>query len=225
MAGTAVALATLFAFSVLMIGDGEAYAEFVRNTAKHTGTPLTNYIGMPTLASSSGSTLSEAVLEPRRVDPYVTWKQLRLQNLNERRLLHWSAVGLLLLATAAVCLRVREPWKLVIAGLVPMFCLFDLTNYYYSVLIVLAPLAVGRPLNLTVLAALTLGSHVIHQHTLDLVEFPLYSMMVLAVLLYFLGVLVHDARRANLPVALQTPALRDVPVHTSSISPTITTPR
>jgi hypothetical protein len=212
--GAGLCFAVLFAFSLAATDGLRTYASFAGNATKHRQTPLTNYVGLPTLLSVTRAGVDPAVVDAGAEDPYGHWKSLRTAAASERRVAYWSLVPLLLALTAWVCLRVREPWKLVIAGLLPMFCIFDLTNYYYSILILLVPLAAGRLVPTAVLFGMTIASHVLHQHMFDLKAFPLDSLLVLAVLLYFLGLLVPDARRANPPVALQGPPLRDVPVHT-----------
>ncbi len=68
-----------------------------------------------------------------------------------------------------------------------MFCVFDLTNYYYSFLILLAPLAVESLLSIVVLFAMTIAGQLAFRYSSDLVLFPLYSLMVFAVLLYFVA--------------------------------------
>ena len=92
---------------------------------------------------------------------------------------------------------VREPWKLLIAGLLPMFCVFDLTNYYYAALILLAPLAAHRLSGLLALLGASMAGQVILQHGWEELIFPLYSLLVLAVLLYFLGAMALDARASG----------------------------
>jgi hypothetical protein len=124
------------------------------------------------------------------------WDQRRRQILEERYPIFWSLCAALLALTAAVCYAVREPWKLVVAGLLPMFTVFAVSSYYYAVLILLAPLAVRGVLHAAVLFGMILTAHFFYQHAWTELVFLLYSGMVLGVLLYFLAVLFLDRQRA-----------------------------
>jgi hypothetical protein len=197
LGGALAGLVLLSGLGYVVGGGVEDYDAFLRNSSKHMATPLTNYMGLPTLVASSHASLSESIVQHGQLDPIVEWKRVRKETAEERRYLYWAVVALLFVVTGWVCLKLTEPWRLVVAGLLPLFCLFNLTNYYYVVLIVLAPLAAGNPRHLTVLFGMLFAAGLTAQHASDLVTYPLYSAMVLCVLLYFLAVLVRDASAAD----------------------------
>jgi hypothetical protein len=199
LAGAGLTAAVLGGVSVGATGGADTVSAFLANSRKHMQTPLTNHIGLPTLASTTLRSMTSSIKIPE-------WKELRTKTFLQRRPAYWTAVALLLAFTAWVCWRVREPWKLVIAGLLPMFCLFDLTNYYYIALILLAPLAVGRLPDLLVLLGASLASQFIGQHASEPATFPLYSLLVLGLLLWFLGSMALRARASDDPPAAATSA-------------------
>jgi hypothetical protein len=205
--GGAVAGGVLLTGLGYMAGGGfEDYRAFLRNSSKHTATPLTNYVGLPTLVSTSPASIRTSIVDGTATEPYAEWKRVRMQTAKERRALYWTLVVLLFAYTAWVCRRLTEPWRLVIAGLLPMFCLFDLTNYYYAVLVVLAPLAAGRLRPLAVLFGMVLVADLTEQHGHELIIYPAHSLLVLCVLLYFLTALARDAGASDGPPDAKTSA-------------------
>lgn len=190
--GSALVGAVLGIASVTGTGGAGAVRGFLENSVKHTSTPLTNYIGLRTLFSTTADSMRPSI-------PNDEWKQLRRRTFEQRRAAYWTCAALLLVATGWVCWKIREPWKVTVAGLLPMFVLFDLTNYYYVVLVLLAPLAMERPDRLLVLLGASLAGQFVFLHGWETGIFPVYSCLVLAVLLYFLAAMLRDARMASPP--------------------------
>ncbi len=193
LAGAALALAVLGSFSLAATNGLETYRGFLVNAMKHANTPLTNNIGLKTLFSSSTKGAGAIVMEPEAEDPYASWKQKRRNTFEQRMAWYWLAVIALMSLSAAVCVRVHEPWRIVPLGVLPMFCIFDLTNYYYALSIVLAPLAIARLQHVVVLLAATIAGQLAFRYASDLM-FPLYSALVLGMLLYFLAASWHTTK-------------------------------
>ncbi|HSL70424.1 MAG TPA: hypothetical protein VK864_09290, partial [Longimicrobiales bacterium] len=96
------------------------------------------------------------------------------------------AAGLIGL-TVLLSLRSSELWLITLGGVVPMFCLFELTNYFYSIMALFAVWAYGHPRHSAVLLALALGSTVVFLHAQwRAVAYVANSALVLTVLVYFL---------------------------------------
>jgi hypothetical protein len=189
LAGATLGVALLASYTLHAPDGLQTAGEFVQNSRKHASTELTNNVGLKTLVSYSWVRIGE-------LSNY-QWTQLRKQNLSRRYPVFLALAAGALLLTGWVCWVVREPWKLVVAGLLPMFAVFTLTNYYYAVLILLAPLAAGRLMHIAVLLGTILVGQVLYQQTWPELEYTLYSAMILVVLVYFLTALVLDSKRAG----------------------------
>jgi hypothetical protein len=190
LVGAGLGVVVLSALALIGTGGTGTAAAFLANSSKHASTPLTNYVGLPTLAATTPASTKASISNEE-------WRELRRSTFSRQRAAYWAIAALLLAYTGWVCWMVSEPWKLLIAGLLPMFCVFDLTNYYYAALILLAPLAAHRLSGLLALLGASMAGQVILQHGWEELIFPLYSLLVLAVLLYFLGAMALDARASG----------------------------
>jgi hypothetical protein len=179
---------TLIASYTFHATDGlQTVNAFVENSRNHVSRELINNVGLSTLVSSSWVSTGQLT--------NYQWTQLRKQNLARRYAAFLALAATALVMTAWVCWVVREPWKMLIVGLLPMFAMFSLTNYYYAVLVLLAPLAGGRLLHMAVLIGSILVAQVVHQQTWPELAFALYSVLVPALLLYFMAALALDSKR------------------------------
>ncbi len=174
--------------SAVALHGFEAYHAFFGNSHKHTATPLSNYMGLKTIVAWKAETKLLQTIEPDAVEPALRWRALKKQTLEDRRWVHALATILLMGLAASAAVRAQPPWRLAILGLLPMFALLELTNYYYAILIVLAPLAIRRPVDLLAFFALGLGSQIIFLVTFfkgDDVTYTVDSLLVLCGLVYF----------------------------------------
>lgn len=133
--GAALAVALLLPVSVVAAGGSEAYPAFVRNTRKHQGTPLTNYMGLRTLLDYRPSEVGRLIRDDQLVDPWIHWKEARLRRFREARPVYLALVlGYLVLMGLAV--RGSEPWEAM--ALSSTFIAFgvELTCYYYAFVVV-----------------------------------------------------------------------------------------
>ncbi len=194
-AGAAIALTLLLPFSLMATNGIKSYVTFFQNSVKHTSTPLTNYMGLKTLFSFTPKGAASSILDRSGEDRNRRWKKARMETFAVRQMWFRLTVVVLIVFAALACWYIKEPWKLVIAGILPLFCIFDLTNYYYALLILLAPLAVGRLPHVLILLGMTLASQLLFRFTPDVVTYPADSLIVLAALLYFLGAEIFDARQ------------------------------
>ena len=88
----------------------------------------------------------------------------------------------------AAQLRSSEIWLITLAGVVPMFCLFELTNYFYAIMALFAVWAYQNARHTVVLLALSLGGTFVFLHLQwRALAYVANSALVLAVLAYFLA--------------------------------------
>ena len=185
--GAAASAAILSGVTVYSLGSVRPYQQFIENSVKHAGTPLQNYMGLKTLFSFSPRELR--VESTSDEDPRAEWKAARRETFESRRLIYAvTALGLLgIYGYASIVM--KEPWKLVATGTLPIFCLFEVTNYYYALLVLLAPLVLvarERLLALAVYIGLVLSGHVIQRLMNETLTYPIFSGLVLGMLLFVL---------------------------------------
>ena len=121
----------------------DAHPQFLTNTFKHSDTPLTNHMGLPTILSYKPSTVGRFTKDQSLEDPWAKWKQARKETKHDRRWLH----GLLLLGMfvlLALAGRRLAPWAVLAGSTILIIGFFELTCYYYSFVILMAPLAIER---------------------------------------------------------------------------------
>lgn len=135
LGAAAVALILLPAGAVVA-GGVDAYAAFAANTQKHSGTPLTNNMGLRTVLTYRPDEIGRRLVSDDAEEPWLAWKEARLAAWRQSRPVA------LALATAALALlgvatwRHREPWLAAALGVAFVPFVVDLTSYYYAFLIV-----------------------------------------------------------------------------------------
>jgi len=121
----------------------DAHPQFLTNTLKHSETPLTNHMGLPTILSYKPSKVGRFTKDGSLEDPWAKWKQARKETKHDRRWLH----GLLLLGMfvlLALAGRRLAPWAVLAGSTILIIGFFELTCYYYSFVVLMAPLAIER---------------------------------------------------------------------------------
>lgn len=142
IAGGVLGLVVLFGASVAVNG-WKAHPEFLSNTLKHAETPLTNHMGLPTILSYKPSTVGRFTKDSSLEDPWAKWKQARKETKHDRRWLH----GLILLGMfvlLALAGRRLAGWAVLAGSTILIIGFFELTCYYYSFVLLMAPLAIER---------------------------------------------------------------------------------
>lgn len=141
--GAAVAVAILLPVSVVAAGGIQAYPAFVHNTVKHQNTPLTNYVGLRTVVSYRPSEAGRLMVDNRLVDSWSPWKAARIKSFRQAKPLYFAIV-LSCLAIVGLAVRKSHPWEAIALSSILIFFGVELTNYYYSFLIVVALLYAKR---------------------------------------------------------------------------------
>jgi hypothetical protein len=142
IAGGVLGLVVLIGASMAVNGY-DAHPRFLSNTLKHSETPLTNHMGLPTVLSYKPSQVGRFTKNDSLEDPWARWKQLRKETKHDRRWLH-----VLLLASMFVLLalagRRLAGWAVLAGSTILIIGFFELTCYYYSFVVLMAPLAIER---------------------------------------------------------------------------------
>ena len=127
----------------MAVNGVDAHSQFLSNTLKHAETPLTNHMGLPTMLSYKPSTVGRYTKDQSLEDPWAKWKQKRKEIKHDRRWLH----GLLLLGMfvlLALAGRRLAEWAVLAGSTILIIGFFELTCYYYSFIVLMAPLAIER---------------------------------------------------------------------------------
>jgi hypothetical protein len=123
------------------------------------------------------------------------WAQQREQTLGERRIWYVLTTATLIGLVILLSLRSSETWLLALAGVVPMFCLFELTNYFYAIMALFAVWAYGEARHSCALIGLALAGTVVFLHLeWRALAYVANSGLVLAFLGYFLCCALLTAR-------------------------------
>jgi hypothetical protein len=124
-----------------VVGRADTYQEFVRNTMKHSETALTNNMGLRTVVAYRPSEVGRKLERVGATDPWVKWKQARLDSFRRAKPVYFVAVAAFLVLLG-LAVRQAEPWAAL--ALSATFIPFgvELTCYYYSFIIIVALLCV-----------------------------------------------------------------------------------
>jgi hypothetical protein len=138
----------------------EAYPRFVHHTLQvHNETPLTNHMGLRVLiAHSPISGRVVQVKDDKLLDPFEVWKSMRNKRYYKYRPVGFVVIALSLAFFVWVVRRVKSTWISLALGQIFIILLSQLTSYYYSFMVLSAPLSRARrqiELPLIGLAAMT----------------------------------------------------------------------
>lgn len=143
--GGVLAAAVLVPLSMKVSGK-DSYVQFYEHTLKvHDQTPLTNHMGLRVLvAHKPGAGVESGRMkytkDTKLVDPFEVWKRMRNERYARYR---WVAYGIIAASLAAfvyVCRRIRSLWVAQCLAQIFVILLSQLTCYYYSFMILTAPL-------------------------------------------------------------------------------------
>jgi hypothetical protein len=159
VAGAALAVLLLVPVSTVVSGGSKAWAEFVRNTAKHADTPLTNYMGLKTVTGFRWETRQKVTFDPTLADPFRNFRETHRRSFRGiGGPVFLTLVAAYLALLFAIARREREWWVLATFGFGVITIGMELTCYYYSFLTTAAFLWLRNeeiPIGLLLLAAAT----------------------------------------------------------------------
>ncbi len=139
-AGAALGVGLLVPVSFAVSGGIPVYIQFVQNTQKHKETPLTNYMGLRTLAAYRPSEVGRHLKNEKLEDPWSVWKEARLRAYRQVRVLYFVAVAAFLALLAASLRGGPEPWVACAMSASLIAVGVELTCYYYSFLVAVSVL-------------------------------------------------------------------------------------
>jgi hypothetical protein len=157
LAGGTLAAALILPLSVKVAGR-DAWIDFYHHLEVHDKTPLTNHMGLrvlvgqrvpfeiPQVGIGVGSSWGRQkyVEDNKALDPFGVWMKMRNERYAKYRFVAYGIVALTLAAFALVARRIRSLWIAQCLGQIFIILMSQLTNYYYSFMILLAPLTKGR---------------------------------------------------------------------------------
>jgi len=144
LAGAALATLILVPLSLATTGGTETWRAFVVNTRKHQATPLTNHMGLRTVAAYRPSEVGRHLVRDQDPDPWLRWKEARLAAWREARPFAFLVVLGALWLIGRAALRHPEPWIVAALGTIWIAFAVELTSYYYAFVIVPALLWTAR---------------------------------------------------------------------------------
>ena len=207
--GGAVGAAVLIvSLSLALTGGPSSYSGFFANSAKHIGTPLTNHMGLRTLVTFDPRYVAR-IMETNQLDePASEWKIKRHELFEEREPLYWSLLlGMVLLVGAAA--RRMENWEAMAISTLLIVGVFELTNYYYCFLLLLAPLCAKRPSYAAALIATSVGTQLAALWTTWADERSVVSSaLILTLMLYVIGAELTRPRGEQVPSSGVQPRAR-----------------
>ncbi|MGB8332048.1 MAG: hypothetical protein WCE62_18120, partial [Polyangiales bacterium] len=112
-------------------------------TLKHSETPLTNHMGLPTILSYRPSLVGRFTKDSSLDDPWTHWKQGRKETKHDRRWLQ-ALILLGMFSLLALAGRRLAGWAVLAGSTILIIGFFELTCYYYSFVVLMAPLAIER---------------------------------------------------------------------------------
>jgi hypothetical protein len=129
-----------------LIAGKNAYQQFYEHTLEvHDRTPLTNHMGLRVLISHNvGGDVSSGRMkytkDVKMTDPFELWKRMRNERYDKYRPVAYAIIAASLAFFVYVMRRVKSMWVAQCLGQVFIILLSQLTCYYYSFMILTAPL-------------------------------------------------------------------------------------
>jgi hypothetical protein len=160
-AGCTAALVGLVLCSLIVVGDIKAYGEFWDNTMKHKQTKLTNHMGLPTIISWDPAHVGRKTKKSNLDDPWKEWKRHRSENLSNRKPLHIALLAGLFGMLMYIGRR-RTDWEITALSGLMVISAVELTCYYFTFVILMAPFAFKRGWYAVVLGLMPVLSQVIY---------------------------------------------------------------
>lgn len=140
----------------------KAWPEFIHHISVHKGTPLTNHMGWQTIVAHRADGRMAITKDPRRMDPFETWKDMRRDRVKELNLIFRAGQALMFAMFAWACWHLKNLWIVEALGTLITTIGVELTCYYYSYFIYGAMLSKGRrPIEIALILC-SLGSEWAH---------------------------------------------------------------
>lgn len=159
LVGGIAAAAVLIPLSRAVAGT-DSYTQFFRHTLEvHDHTPLTNHMGLRVLIAQKAGCIADLpagwctgpqsgrmkfTKDGKLADPFEVWKRMREERYAKYRFVAYAIIAASFAAFALALRRTRSLWIAQCLGQIWVILLSQLTCYYYSFLILTAPLTKAR---------------------------------------------------------------------------------
>jgi len=132
--GCLLATAMLGPLSLLRSGGLAAWSGFVENSRVHLATPFKNSMGLRTLLAYPEPERELQTQSRSAIERYDEWRRAREKRLEQGRALYW---GLLIafVSLLAGAVRRQPDWVAAVLGIGLIPIAFELSNYYYTLLL------------------------------------------------------------------------------------------
>jgi hypothetical protein len=133
-AGAVATGAVIFTLSLAMLGGVAPWLAFVDNSRTHLATPLKNHVGLKTVLAHDTERADRLIHGGTAEERYREWRAAREARAAERVGSYWALVcafGLLLV----FAVRDQPDWVAATLGIGLIPVAFELTNYYYAILL------------------------------------------------------------------------------------------
>jgi hypothetical protein len=143
-AGALAGAGAMFMLSLVAVGGFHPWLEFIDNSRIHLATPLKNHVGLQTVLAYDAEHVDRLIQGGTAEDRYLEWRAAREARGAERRTSYWFLLtGFTILLAFAV--RDQPDWVAAILGIGLIPVAFELTNYYYAILLGYGLLVVRWP--------------------------------------------------------------------------------
>lgn len=189
-AGFSLGLLLAFAAGGLAGRGINGWAEFARNINKHRRTWLNNNVGLQNVIIYDSGILTYTPRDPSIDDPWFPWQQ-KLNAAKHDRRYYIAFVSLIFLFVLAAAVWDQEPDQATLLGMVAIFVIFLLTNYYWLMLAAV-PLKKSPPWVMLSLLALNIVLCLVHLFGPSYAAFR-YGLMSWGLAVFFLIWMLPDA--------------------------------
>jgi hypothetical protein len=143
-AGALAAAGVLYTVSLVAVGGMGPWFEFVDNSRTHLATPLKNHVGLRTVLAHDAERVDRLIRDGSAEERYLEWRAAREARSAENAASYWVALaGFAVLLAFAV--RGQPDWVAATLGIGLIPVAFELTNYYYAILLGYACLSARWP--------------------------------------------------------------------------------
>jgi hypothetical protein len=142
--GALAGAAAIFTLSLVAVGGLQPWFEFVDNSRIHLATPLKNHVGLQTVLAHDAERVDRLIQGGTAENRYLEWRAAREARAAERELSYWfllTGFGVLLV----FAVRDQPDWVAATLGIGLIPVAFELTNYYYAILLGYGLLVVRWP--------------------------------------------------------------------------------
>jgi len=132
--GVLAALVSVVSLASVRAGGFEAWNGFFENSRLHLATPLKNHVGLRTVLAFDAESVDRRIHEGSAVERYDAWSAARIEQFERRRVVYWLALAAFT-SLLAVAVRRQPDWVSAVLGVGLIPIAFELTNYYYAILL------------------------------------------------------------------------------------------